>query len=150
MPDMSGLELQQALQRSGHDRPIIFLTGRGDVPTSVHAMKQGALDFLTKPVDGKDLIAAVAAAIERDSLIRRERAAIRSIEARLATLTPRESEVLSRVVAGRLNKQIAADLGTAEKTVKVHRARVMAKMGVRTVADLVRITHHAGVTGKAR
>ncbi len=148
MPDMSGMALQEALQRSGRDRPIVFVTGRGDIATGVRAMKQGAVDFLTKPVHGRELIAAVGSALERDRLIRREWSAHKSIEARLVSLTPREREVLAGVVSGRLNKQIAAELGTAEKTVKVHRARVMAKMGVRSLADLVRVAQRAGITGK--
>lgn len=148
MPDMSGMELQETLQRSGRDRPIVFVTGRGDIATGVRAMKQGAVDFLTKPVHGRELIAAVGSALERDRLIRREWSALKSIEARLASLTPRERQVLAGVVSGRLNKQIAAELGMAEKTVKVHRARVMAKMGVRSLADLVRVAQRAGITGK--
>jgi FixJ family two-component response regulator len=150
MPDMSGLELQQALLHSRRDRPIIFITGQGDVPTSVRAMKQGALDFLTKPVKHRELIAAIRAAVETDRRLRQERQELRSIEARFAALTHRESEVLSRVVEGRLNKQIAHDLGVAEKTIKVHRARVMAKTGARSLAELVRIAHRAGATGNVR
>jgi FixJ family two-component response regulator len=114
MPGLNGLELQQALATKGDAVPIIFLTGQGDIPTSVQAMKGGALDFLTKPVN--------------------------EIQQRLATLTPREREVLTHVVSGQLNKQIAYDLGTVEQTIKVHRARVMEKMKVDSVAELVRLT----------
>jgi len=145
MSGLNGLELQRALKARGYDRPIVFLTGRGDIAASVQAMKAGAVDFLTKPVEAEQLVAAVGAAIEKDRQARAARAAVESIEQRLASLTPREREVLRHVVAGRLNKQIAADLGTAEKTIKVHRARLMAKMGVKSVAQLVRMTESAGV-----
>ena len=145
MPQMTGLEVQQALGARGLAMPIVFLTGRADIPTSVKAMKQGAADFLTKPVDEEDLLAAVARAVERDAAARRDRAEVAAIEGRLAALTPREREVLEHVISGKLNKQIAADLGTAEKTVKVHRGRVMAKLGVTSVADLVRLAERAGV-----
>jgi len=145
MPGLSGLELQQALARAADPRPVVFLSGRGDIASSVEAMKAGAVDFLTKPVEAEQLVAAVGAAIEKDRQARTARAAVESVERRLASLTPREREVLRHVVAGRLNKQIAADLGTAEKTIKVHRARLMAKMGVRSVAELVRMTESAGV-----
>ena len=145
MPDVDGLELQQLLFDSGIERPIIFVTGRGDIPTSVRAMRAGAVDFLTKPVSGDALLAAVARARQLDAQIRQDRSESASIEARLATLTPREREVLTHVVAGRLNKQIAGDLGTVEKTIKVHRGRVMSKLGVRTVQDLVRLAERAGI-----
>jgi len=145
MSGLNGLELQQALAARGLDRPVIFLTGRGDIATSVQAMKAGATDFLTKPVAAGDLMAAVRLAVEKDRQARAARVERASIEQRLATLTRREGEVLRHVVAGRLNKQIAADLGMAEKTVKVHRGRLMAKMGVRSVAELVRMTAEAGI-----
>jgi FixJ family two-component response regulator len=145
MPAMSGPELQQALAAAGGHRPIIFLTGRGDIATGVRAMKDGAVDFLTKPVDDAALIAAVRKAIDHDYSARAARSERDAIGQRLATLTRRELEVLRHVVAGRLNKQIAAELGTAEKTVKLHRGRMMAKMGVRSVADLVRVTEKAGI-----
>ena len=145
MPGLNGLELQQALAARGSALPVIFLTGKGDIPTSVQAMKGGAADFLTKPVDGEVLLAAVRSAIERDRSQRAERAEREDIERRLATLTAREREVLRRVVAGRLNKQIAAELGTVEKTVKVHRARVMEKMQARSLAELVRLAQKAGL-----
>jgi FixJ family two-component response regulator len=147
MPGFNGLELQKALVRKGSVLPIIFLTGQGDVPKSVQAMKGGAIDFLTKPVNDEDLLAAVRAAIEKDRVALREQAELSEIRARLATLTPREREVLERVVTGKLNKQIADDLGTVEKTVKVHRARVMAKMKVQSVAELVRLAERAGIRG---
>ena len=147
LPDMSGLELQQALLHSCRERPVIFLTGQGDIPSSVRAMKQGAVDFLTKPVDEDDLLASVHAALEKDKGMRRERRERETMKARFAMLTHRESEVLSGVVAGRLNKQIAHDLGIAEKTIKVHRARVMAKTGARSLAELVRNAVRAGKEG---
>ena len=136
--DRNGLEVQSALASKGDIRPIIFITGKGDVETGVRAMKSGAVDFLTKPVLEDALIGAVQRALERDRVTREEEARLASIGERLASLTPREHEVLANVIAGRLNKQIAAELRIAEKTVKVHRARVMAKMAVRSVADLVR------------
>lgn len=136
---MDGLTLQEQLSAEPMARPTVFLTGQGDVPSSVRAMKGGAVDFLTKPVEAPALLSAIALALRYDLSVREQGALRRSIETRLASLTPREREVLTHVVAGRLNKQIAADLGIAEKTIKVHRARVMRKMGVRTVADLVRV-----------
>jgi len=140
MHGMDGLELQAELASVGARRPIVFVTGRDDARTSVRALKAGAVDYLTKPVDGDDLIAAVSSALARDEKARANRTEIAAIRARYNLLTPREREVMEHVVAGRLNKQIACDLGTVEKTVKVHRARVMAKMQVRTVAALVRLT----------
>jgi FixJ family two-component response regulator len=144
MPGMSGLDLQQALSLPDWQRPIVFLSGRGDVPSTVKAMKAGAVDFLTKPVNGKDLLAAVGRANAQDLQARRERTELLAILRKLATLTPRERQVMDHVVAGELNKQIAAELGTVEKTIKVHRARVMLKMGVRSVAELVRLTERVG------
>ncbi len=141
--DYNGVDLLRALARSGQMRPTIFITGRGDIATSVRAMKSGAVDFLTKPVQEADLIEAVQKGIERDRSDREEGAKLAIIGKRLSSLTPKESEVLTRVVAGRLNKQIAAELGISEKTVKVHRGRVMTKMCVRTVADLVRTVEPA-------
>jgi FixJ family two-component response regulator len=145
MPGLDGLALQQALTAEGSHRPVIFITGKGDVPTSVRAMKAGAIDFLTKPVSDTDLLGAIARAEEHDTRSRQTRAELASIQAKMTTLTPREREVLTHVVAGRLNKQIAGDLGTVEKTIKVHRSRMMEKMGVRTVADLVRLAEKAGI-----
>lgn len=140
MPGLNGLELQQALKSKGSPLPIIFLTGHGDIPMSVQAMKHGAIDFLTKPVNDEDLINAVHAALKREGIARQSRSELDEIQGRLARLTPREREVLSHVVSGQLNKQIAFDLGTVEKTIKVHRARVMEKMGVQSLAELVRLT----------
>jgi FixJ family two-component response regulator len=145
MPGLNGLELQEALRVKGSAIPIIVLTGHGDIPMSVQAMKGGAYDFLTKPVHDKDLLKAVEAALEKDRIERRSRAELDDIQERLATLTPREREVLIHVVSGQLNKQIAYDLGTVEKTIKVHRARVMEKMKVGSVAELVRLTERAGI-----
>jgi FixJ family two-component response regulator len=145
MPGLNGLELQDALAARGGVVPIIFLTGHGDLPSGVRAMKHGAVDFLSKPVDAADLIRAVRSGIEKDQIARRVDAELTEIRQRLATLTPREYEVLRHVVSGKLNKQIAADLGTVEKTVKVHRARVMEKVQVGSLAELVRLAHRAGI-----
>jgi FixJ family two-component response regulator len=142
---LNGLELQQALVASGCDRPVVFLTGRGDIPTSVRAMQAGAVNFLTKPARAEDLLGAVRLAIEKDGAARKDRAQLEAVKQRMASLTLRESEVLGFVIAGRLNKQIAGELGIAEKTIKVHRARVMEKVGVRSVAELVRLTDRAGI-----
>jgi FixJ family two-component response regulator len=147
MPGLNGLQLQEALAGDGGGLPIIFLTGRGDIPMSVQAMKRGAVDFLTKPVSDETLLSAVDLALERDRLQRSIRAEVDRIRARLATLTPREREVFAHVVAGHLNKQTAAELGTVEKTIKVHRARVMEKMEVRSVAELVHLAERAGLGG---
>jgi len=148
MPEINGLELQRELATRGGTLPIIFLSGHAGVPDSVQAMKGGAADFLTKPVRDHVLLAAVRAAFEKDRLARIERVDLAGIEARLTTLTPREREVLDHVVAGHLNKQIASDLGTVEQTIKVHRARVMEKMKVRSVADLVRLVERARQPGR--
>lgn len=139
MPDLDGFALQQKLMQDDVQRPIIFLTGFGSIPMSVQAMRAGAIDFLTKPVQRDALLAAVTRARDREIDLRRARAINERLDEKLKTLTPRERQVLTHVVKGRLNKQIAADLGTVEKTIKVHRARMMQKMGVRTVADLVRM-----------
>ena len=145
MPGLDGLQLQQALIAKGSEIPIIFLSGRGDIPMSVRAMKRGAVDFLTKPVDDEDLLEAIRDAIEKDRVNRPAIAERNAIRQRLATLTPREREVLEHVLTGQLNKQIAGDLDIAEKTIKVHRGRVMEKMGVRSVAELVRLCQVAGI-----
>ena len=147
MPALNGLELQRILAKAGSLLPIIFLTGEGDIPKSVRAMKHGASDFLTKPVNDEDLLAAVRVAIEKNRVLRREQGELSEIRARLATLTPREREVLEYVVAGKLNKQIAGDLGTVEQTVKVHRAHVMQKMRAQSVAELVRLTERCRING---
>jgi FixJ family two-component response regulator len=139
MAEVDGLALQDILTRSDHARPIIFITGNDDVKTSVRAMKAGALDYLTKPVQDTALLAAVETALGADIEARRARGEQSLLRERFQQLTSREREVMALVVRGRLNKQIAADLGIVEKTVKVHRARVMEKMGVRSVAALVHI-----------
>ncbi len=145
MPGLDGLALQEALAARGIELPTLFLTGHGDVPQSVRAMKGGAVDFLTKPVDDGVFLRAVREALARGRSGRSDRAKTAGIRNRLATLSPREREVLAGVVAGRLNKQIAGDLGIAEKTVKVHRGRVMEKMEAQSVAELVRMADRAGV-----
>jgi len=147
MPAGSGLELQGLLADRGSLLPIIFLTAYGDIPKSVQAMKLGASDFLTKPVNDEDLLAAVRVAIEKNRALRRDEEELSEIRAHLATLTPREREVLEYVVAGKLNKQIAGELGTVEQTVKIHRAHVMQKMRVQSVAELVRMTERCGIGG---
>lgn len=147
LPEIDGLAIQAALSTGPVFRPVIFLTGTGDIPTSVRAMKAGAVDFLTKPVDRVALFAAVEQAVAADRDARQAQAGVAQMRVRAATLTPREREVLEHVVAGRLNKQIAHALGTSLKTVKVHRGRMMAKMGVQTVADLVRAAEAVGQGG---
>ncbi len=145
MPELDGLELQQRLTHQGILLPIIFLTGHGDIPMSVRAIKAGATDFLTKPVDAASLLQAVRAALQ---LAQARRAALdetAQLAARLGTLTPREREVMQHVVAGQLNKQIAADLGTGEQNIKLHRAHIMQKMGVVSLADLVRAAERLGL-----
>jgi FixJ family two-component response regulator len=144
MPEMTGLDLQKELARLGQHRPIIFLSGRGDVPSSVTAMKSGAVDFLTKPVDANALLQAVRGAMERDKRQRAHADRVHGLNARLASLTVREREVIDGVVSGLLNKQIAGQLGIVEKTVKVHRARAVAKIGARSTAELVRMIEAAG------
>ena len=140
MPDLDGLELQRELTTTiGSHRPIIFVTGKGDIPTSVRAMKAGAIDFLTKPVRDEHLFDAISRAQEKDAQLRKAHSELESIRWKIATLTPREREVFAQVVAGRMNKQIAGDLRTAEKTIKIHRSRVMEKLGTRSLADLVRM-----------
>jgi FixJ family two-component response regulator len=139
LPGMSGLELQRSLVEAGRDIPIVFITGHGDVPSSVRAMKGGAVDFLQKPFDDQELLDCIARALRRSREQRLKRAERAVLQARFDTLTPREREVLMLVVAGKLNKQIAGDLGNAEKTVKIHRGRVMAKMQAGSVAELVRM-----------
>jgi RNA polymerase sigma factor (sigma-70 family) len=143
MPGLDGLALQREMTSEGPGLPIVFLSGRGDIPTSVRAMKQGAVDFLTKPVDDEQLVAAVRFAVERDRAAAMERTEAAELRDRLAALTPREREVMQLVVSGMLNKQIAADLGVSEKTIKVHRGRVMEKMQADSLADLVRLAGRA-------
>lgn len=138
MPGLGGLELQKELAKAGNHTPLIFVTGHGDIPMSVQAMKAGALEFLTKPFRDQDLLDSVHQAVERDLAVRREDAKLQDLRARYQSLTRRQRQVLSLVVAGKLNKQIAGDLHTVEKTIKFHRARMMRKMGVRSLAELVR------------
>ncbi|MDQ0390896.1 response regulator transcription factor [Labrys monachus] len=138
LPGLSGLDFQGQLERLGSTLPIIFMTGFGDIPMSVRAMKAGAVDFLTKPVRDQDVLDAVTAALDKDSRRREESAAWNTVAALVETLTPREREVMAAVVKGLMNKQIAFDLGISEITVKLHRGNVMRKMEVRSVADLVR------------
>ena len=146
MPDLNGLQVQSAMTEAGRNASIVFMTGQSDVPTSVRAMKAGAVDFLTKPFDEGTLLAAVRAAVDKGRATRSFQAARADTQAKLATLTKREREVMRGVVAGRLNKRIAAELGIAEKTVKVHRQRVMEKMQVETLADLVRCAYESELT----
>jgi RNA polymerase sigma factor (sigma-70 family) len=145
MPRINGLELQQTLVAQGSELPVIFLTGHGDIPMSVRAIKQGAVDFLTKPVHDSNLIEAIHDAIEKDRIALQARANLNELQQRLATLTPREREVLSHVVSGKRNRQIAAELGTVEKTIKVHRAHLMKKLKAGSLADLVKLAERLGV-----
>ena len=144
MPGLSGLELQEALSRAGHTLPVVFLTGQGDIPTTVRAMRQGAEDFLTKHAPKEDLLEAVKRALARDARQRAERVRLRELRARFDALTPRERDVLRHVVQGRQNKQIAADLNINERTVKLHRTAITTKLEVRSVAELTRLVQAAG------
>jgi FixJ family two-component response regulator len=141
---LSGLDLQADLSKGDPPLPIIFISGHGTIPMSVHAMKRGAVEFLTKPFDAEELLAAVRQALGRDRLARQQYEELAGPRARFDTLTPREREVFALVVTGRLNKQIAADLGCSEQTVKVHRGRVMRKLAVGSVAELVRVAQRVG------
>ena len=139
LPGLSGLDLQKRTTEAGMEIPIIFITGHGDIPMSVRAMKAGAVEFLTKPFRDQDLLDAIQQALERDRQARDQRAALDELRDRFASLTSREREVMERVVAGLLNKQIGAELGTSETTVKIYRHQVMEKMGAGSLAELVRM-----------
>ena len=145
MPGASGLDLQQSLERMEERLPIIFLTGYGDIPASVRAMRAGAVDFLTKPVRREKLLPAVQSALALDAKERAARAVSRELRARYENLTPREREVLAHIVGGKLNKQVAFDLGTAERTIKAHRASIMEKLCVQSVAELARLAQDLGI-----
>jgi FixJ family two-component response regulator len=148
MPKLDGFQLQDLLAKAGSHLPIIFLTGHGSISKSVQAMKRGASDFLTKPVNDDDLVAAVYVAIQKDRVRRQEQAELSEIRARFETLTPRERDVLEHVIAGKVKKEIAGELGAAEPTEKIHWAQVMQKMKARSVAELVRLTERCGICGK--
>jgi FixJ family two-component response regulator len=145
MPEMSGLDLQDELTSAGLSMPIIFITGHGNVPMSVKAVKAGAVDFIEKPFDDQTLLDAINEAIKRDRKSKLDQAEINEIQKRVDSLTKREKEVFALVVQGLLNKQIAFELGTSEKTVKVHRGRVMEKMQAESLADLVRMAERIGI-----
>ena len=145
LPGLNGLDVQRVLEQRGSALPIVFLTGRGDIAASVQAMKHGAADFLTKPVDDTALIAAIREALARNRVLRPAHMERERIAKCLATLTGRERQVLELIVAGRLNKEIAVELGATEKTIKFHRGNLMRKMGVRVVADLVKLAERAAV-----
>jgi len=146
MPGLGGLELQETLAATGRRMSIVFVTGHVDVPMSVRAMKRGAADLLTKPVDAKDLLAAIQRCVAKDAADLGEETRVAEVRKRVKLLSPRETEVFALVVTGMLNKQIASALGISEKTIKVHRARVMEKMRAGSVAELVRLADEAGVT----
>jgi FixJ family two-component response regulator len=145
LPGLSGLDLQKRTTEAGMEIPIIFITGHGDIPMSVRAMKAGAVEFLTKPFRDQDLLDSIQEALERDRKAREERAALQELRSRFASLTRREREVMERVVAGLLNKQIGAELGTSETTVKIHRHQVMEKMGAGSLPELVRMADRLGI-----
>ena len=145
MPGMNGPELQESLIQAGDTLPIIFVSAHGDVPTTARTMKKGAMDFLTKPVDRDELLEAIEKALTRDREAREAREELAEVRQLLDTLTPREFEIMTYVISGLLNKQIAGELNISEATVKVHRGRVMAKMGIESVAELVRLTEKARI-----
>jgi FixJ family two-component response regulator len=145
MPGLSGLDLQKQASEAGLEIPIIFITGHGDIPMSVRAMKAGAVEFFTKPFRDQDLLDAIQQALERSRKAREQLAATEEVRRRFALLTPREREVMERVVAGLLNKQIGAELGTSETTVKIHRHQVMEKMGADSLPELVRMADRLGI-----
>jgi FixJ family two-component response regulator len=146
LPGLSGLDLQTELLKSGIEMPIVFLTGHGDIPMSVRAMKAGAVEFLTKPFGKQPLFDAVTEALSRDRVLRDHRSKTLELRTRLATLTPREREVFALVVTGLLNKQVAGELGTSELTIKAHRGRVMRKMRAGSLADLVRMAQKLNIS----
>jgi Response regulator len=146
LPGLSGLDLQRRTSDAGMEVPIIFITGHGDIPMSVHAMKAGAIEFLTKPFRDQDLLDAIQQALEQDRKAREQLAAVEELRRRFASLTPRERAVMTRVVGGLLNKQIAAELGTSETTVKIHRHQVMQKMGAGSLPELVRMADRLGIS----
>jgi FixJ family two-component response regulator len=150
MPGLSGLDLQKRMAEVGLEIPIVFLTGHGDIPASVEAMKAGALEFLTKPFDDEKLLRAIDEAVERDRRIRQQHAAMRALQDRYESLTAREQEVMQQVISGLLNKQIAAELNIAEYTVKIHRGRVMRKMHAESLADLVRMAENLQIRSHNR
>jgi len=145
LPGLSGLDLQKQTGDVGIEIPIVFITGHGDIPMSVRAMKAGAVEFLTKPFRDQDLLDAIEQALEGDRIARDQRAALEELRSRFALLTSREREVMKGVVAGLLNKQIGAELGTSETTVKIHRHQVMEKMGARSLPELVRMVDRLGI-----
>jgi FixJ family two-component response regulator len=145
LPGMSGLDFQRRLAEAKIHIPIIFITGHGDIPMTVRAMKAGAVEFLTKPFNDQDLLDAIQHALEQDRVRRQQEAEIATLRERFESLTPREQEILPRVVSGLLNKQIAGEIGTTEAAVKVHRSQLMRKMGSKSVADLVRMAERIGI-----
>jgi FixJ family two-component response regulator len=150
LPGLSGLDLQRRMAEAGLYTPIVFLTGHGSIPATVQAMKAGAIEFLTKPVDEQDLLKAIEEAIERDRRTRQQHADMRDLRDRYESLTAREQEVMRQVVSGLLNKQIAAELGITEDTVKFHRGHIMRKMRADSLADLVRMTESLGIGSNQR
>jgi len=150
LPGLHGLDLQRELAERGTPTPVVFITAYGDIEMSVQAMKAGAVEFLAKPFRPGDLLDAVRRAVERDRTARAERAEILDLRRKLDLLTPRERQVMALVVAGRLNKQIAADLGTSEITVKIHRGRLVRKMQAESLPELVRMAHKLGIPATAR
>jgi len=146
MPGLSGMDLQAELSKAEYSLPIVFITGHGDIPMSVEAMRKGAVHFLTKPFDDNDLLRAMREAIEKDRKAKAQQSEIHDLRNRLSLLTPREYEILRYVISGMLNKQIAFQLNIAEKTVKIHRGRVMEKLRLDSVAELVRLAEKAGIT----
>jgi len=150
LPGLSGLDLQKQMAEAGLETPIVFLTGHGDIPASVQAMKAGAIEFLTKPVEEQDLLRAIQEAIERDRRTREEHAELRGLRERYESLTAREQEVMRQVISGLLNKQIAGDLQITEDTVKFHRGHIMRKMGADSLPDLVRMAENLGIRSHKR